>query len=54
MKDDFKKVYTNAIFRGKMLFAIETWGGVTKGLKTTVQKTAGQSCKAGPARHPKV
>ena len=38
MSQEFKKTYTNAIFRGKVMFALEIWGGAKKSLITIVQK----------------
>ena len=38
ISQEFKKLYTNAIFRGKVLFALETWGGAKKSLTQAVQK----------------
>ena len=41
MSPSFKKVYVNAIFRGKLLFALETWGGAKKPLINDDTETPG-------------
>ena len=37
MNPHFRRQYTNAIFRSKMLFGIETWGGCLKGTISKIQ-----------------
>ena len=34
----FKRILANAIFKSKVLFGIETWGGASKGLLSQIQK----------------
>ena len=34
----FRMKYTNAIFRSKLLFTIETWGGCSNVLQNKVKK----------------
>ena len=43
MKDDFKFFYTNAIFRGKLMYGIENWGGAKTTLLSTIQKLQNQA-----------
>ena len=45
MKPKFKRIYTNAVFRGKLLFSIENWGGAKKSLLTEIQKLQNQASK---------
>ena len=37
MNPQFKKVYARALFKGKLIFAIDAWGGVNKTLQAKVQ-----------------
>ena len=41
----FKAMYTNAIYRSRLLFAIETWGGADKSLLSKVQSLQNQASK---------
>ena len=38
-------IYANLIFKSKLLFGIETWGGAPKGLISNVQKLQNQATK---------
>ena len=43
MTSHFKRIYTASIFRGKLLFGIETWGGVKADLISKVQHLQDQA-----------
>ena len=45
MSAEFKKQYTSAIFRGKLLFGMETWGGTKQAHVTALQKLQDQAAK---------
>ena len=34
----FKAIYTNAVFRSRIMFGLETWGGAAKTLRSKIQK----------------
>ena len=46
MDPKFQKVYTTAIFKGKLLFAAEAWGGASKSLLSKVQAIQDRVSKA--------
>ena len=45
MKTKFRKQYIAGIFRSKLLFAIETWGGCSHGLITKIQELQNKAAK---------
>ena len=38
MSEKFRRAYTNALFRGKMMFSIESWEGANETDISTIQK----------------
>ena len=45
LKPGFRAQYTNAVFRSKLMFAIEAWGGASKTLIQKVQNLQNQAAK---------
>ena len=45
MNPHFRKIYAGAIFRGKLTFAIDAWGGVKKELIKKSPNTSRQGCQ---------
>ena len=43
MGPSFKKIYTNSIFRGKLMYGIENWGGTNQSNITIIQKLQDQA-----------
>ena len=45
MDNKFKLIYANAIFKSKLMFGIETWGGASKSMLNKIQNLQDQTTK---------
>ena len=55
MDQGFREVYSNATFRSKLMFGLETWGGSSKTTIAQVQRLQDQAAKlALPPKYTKL